>query len=287
MIRAAQPEDDAALRAFLAEHIETSMFLLGNLEAHGIGNMSDPHGTRYLLHHSEGRITGVFGCTNGGYLMCQHPGVSVATARAYLGQLAGRVVQGITGAADQVAVFLQALPFASAAWHLDRVEPLFSRAVTPSPPPAACLRAPTGADKAMLESWFAAHLTETGFHDASSAPTHASDRAQAAIASGRTRLLDGPDRAPVGMTSINARAGDAVQIGGVHVLPDWRGRGYAGQMVAAHLAELHATGIRRAILFAASDAAARAYRRIGFTRVGTYRVAILRQPCLLHAGGAT
>lgn len=287
MIRAAQPDDAGALRSFLGQHIETSMFLLGNLEAHTIGNTSHPHGTHYLLHYTGGDLTGVFGCTNGGYLMCQHPGLGLTTAHNYLGLLAGRVVQGITGAAEQIGTVLRALPFDKAAWQLDRVEPLFSLNVSPSLPAVPHMRAPKEADMPMLTRWFAALLTETGFRDAGSAADHASERAQMAIAAGTTRVMIGSDGTPVGMSSINARAGDAVQIGGVFVLPDWRGRGFAGQMVAAYLAELYATGIGRAILFAASDAAASAYRRIGFERIGAYRVAMLRQPARLLAGSAT
>ena len=41
MIRPAAADDLAALRAFLAALIETSMFLLGNLEAHGLCGYSE------------------------------------------------------------------------------------------------------------------------------------------------------------------------------------------------------------------------------------------------------
>ena len=83
------------------------------------------------------------------------------------------------------------------------------------------------------------------------------------------------------MGALNARAGDAVQIGGVYVAPEHRGKGLAGQLVISHLAELKAKGIRRAILFAASSAAERAYAGIGFRRIGFFRVALLARPVSL------
>ena len=77
MIRKAEPSDAMAIAAFLERRIETSMFLLGNLEAHGIDNADHPHGTTFFLRETGDGITGVFGCTNGGYLMCQLPGLGV------------------------------------------------------------------------------------------------------------------------------------------------------------------------------------------------------------------
>ena len=38
----AAPADAAAIADFLSRHIATSMFLLGNLEAHGIGDTPIP-----------------------------------------------------------------------------------------------------------------------------------------------------------------------------------------------------------------------------------------------------
>ena len=79
-MRPATQADIPAISAFLSRHIETSMFLMGNLEAHGIGNTDHPHGTRFHLREADGTITGVFGRTNHGMLMCQAPGLTNAEA---------------------------------------------------------------------------------------------------------------------------------------------------------------------------------------------------------------
>ena len=52
MIRKATHDDIPALVGFLERHIETSMFLLGNLEAHGLDNTEHRHGTAYFLRET-------------------------------------------------------------------------------------------------------------------------------------------------------------------------------------------------------------------------------------------
>jgi len=107
-------------------------------------------------------------------------------------------------------------------------------------------------------------------------------RAERALATGDVRLLE-LDGAPVAMTAINARLPDMVQIGGVYTPEELRGRGYARLAVALHMAEERAKAVRTAILFASGPAACRAYEAIGFERIGTYSLAILREPVRLGA----
>ena len=71
---------------------------------------------------------------------------------------------------------------------------------------------------------------------------------------------------------------DLVQIGGVYTPPGLRGQGHARRAVALHREEARAEGIRTAILFASGAAACRAYEAIGFERIGSYALSILRKP---------
>jgi predicted GNAT family acetyltransferase len=57
-----------------------------------------------------------------------------------------------------------------------------------------------------------------------------------------------------------------------------RNRGYARQAVALHLAEARASGVRRAVLFAASEPAERAYRALGFQPAGRMSIVLLLEP---------
>ena len=51
--------------------------------------------------------------------------------------------------------------------------------------------------------------------------------------------------------------------------------GLAGRAVALHLAEARDGGVAKATQFAASEAAARAYMRLGFHRTGSFALALL------------
>lgn len=279
MIRKADAKDIPELAAFLEARIASSMFLLGNLEAHGIGNTDHRHGTHYFLRETGDGINGVFGCTNGGFLMCQLPGLTSTEAQTYAHLLKGYTLHGMTGVSDQVALILEALGLPMAAWHLNRVEPLYTMPIA-GLTCAAEIRAPIEADRAMLAEWFTGYLQDTGLHSAADAQLKGPERAAEALHTQQARLLI-RDGAPVAMAALNASAGSAVQVGGVFVPQPLRGQGLGGEVVQALLAECAGNGAGTAILFAASAAAAKSYERIGFEQVGSYRIAMLAQPTTL------
>ncbi|WP_051294463.1 GNAT family N-acetyltransferase [Gemmobacter nectariphilus] len=274
MIRHAVPGDEAALTAFLSGHLETSMFLLGNLQAQGLASSDHPHATTYVIDDRGGRIGAVLGLSNNGFLMCQAPGLTPALVHGLLAPLAGRETQGMTGEADQVAVFLDALGVRP---RLNRVEPLFALDLARLPETAQPIRPPGPGDVPLLTGWFTGYLAETD----SGTPADAALRAEAAVKDSPVRLIERAGR-PIAMAAINAAAGDVVQVGGVYTPPALRGQGLAGQAVAALLAEARGKGAARAILFAASDAAAKAYVRIGFRRIGSYRIALWPTACRIE-----
>lgn len=269
--RSALPSDLRALSAFLERHVETSMFLLGNLDAHGLGESAHPHAMQVWHAEDTQGPTGVLGLTRGGILLMQQPGGG--DWRQWRRCLAGARVSGLNGAADQVAALADALGLAKARFALWSEQPLMTLHLSDLAGPFADIRAPGQADLPLLTGWFAAYGTETGTADPRTAP----DRAQAALARGDLRLLI-EQGAPVAMSAINARFGSVVQVGGVFTPPEGRGCGRAGRLVAAQLAELRTGGIRRAILFAATPTAEATYRRIGFAVMGRYGVAVLDPP---------
>lgn len=279
MIRKAEENDIPAMMAFLEGRIASSMFLLGNLERFGVENRDHPHGTAFFLRETGDGITGIFGATNGGMLLCQLPGIGATEAQTYAHLLQGYVLRGMTGEADQVATILEALPFEAGALKVNDVDPLYMIELAGVAASDAPVRAPEAGDKALLMEWFQQLDEDNGLGDGGDMrPLDA--RAEEAIASETVWLLEG-DEGPVAMSAVNAHAGHAVQIGGVFVRRDRRGLGLAAEVVQAQLAELRDEGFARAILFAGSDAAARVYEKIGFQRVGDYRVALLEAPVQL------
>lgn len=283
MMRCAVAADAPAIEDFLVRHAETSMFLRGNLEQHGIGVSSHPHATCFYLWEQGTEIIGVFGHTKDGYLMCQLPvEVPLDGLRAVL---AGQMFRGMTGDPDQVARVLQALGMGDAEWSLQRDEPLYLLELADLVAPDVATRPPEIMDEPLLHQWVTQYELEIGhgIDDAASRERAKTRAAHLARGTGPEALLLLDHDTPVAMTAFNAQARDMVQIGGVFVPDDQRGKGYGGLAVAAHLARARPRGVRRAILFAASAAAARCYEKIGFRRIGSYRINMLPAPVTLAA----
>ena len=136
-------------------------------------------------------------------------------------------------------------------------------------------RAPVHADRHVLTRWFTACLITISIMPPNATQGRAHRRAKAATIGHDHRLLIDAGQ-PVGMAARDARAAHAVQVGGDFVPPHVRGVGRAGAVVAAMLVR----GVRLAIVFAASLAAAPAYARIGFRAIGRYHLTRLSTPIL-------
>jgi predicted GNAT family acetyltransferase len=276
-LRMAEDADAAALDVFLAQYAETSMFLRGNLAAHGLDNADHRHGTTYWLQERDG-IVAVAACSNGGYLMCQAPEADSAFWQAAARVLEGRSINGMTGVPDQVDAWADALGLTRQAFSVKETEPLYRLDLTQIVHPKMVgleLRKPEIDDADMLADWFRGYAHDTGI-----TPTDGASGEVAADVFTRhpaARILMRWGEA-VAMTSLNAQVDGTVQVGGVYVSSTKRGQGFAGAVVALQLAELAVGTAHTAILFAANAAAARAYERIGFCRVGSYEVAILEAP---------
>lgn len=102
MIRQAVASDAERIEGFLANYPDTSMFLHGNLEAHGIGRSDHAHASDYFLWPAEGPRRAVFGRSNSGYLILQCRGCEAeacAAAGALVAQTDGPVTLGEGAAA--------------------------------------------------------------------------------------------------------------------------------------------------------------------------------------------
>jgi GNAT superfamily N-acetyltransferase len=93
------------------------------------------------------------------------------------------------------------------------------------------------------------------------------------ILSGEQSLIACLDNRIVGKINTNAASFTCVQIGGVYVLPEYRGLGIGRRMTAVFAAELRARG-RELTLFVkkTNPAAQKIYRRVGFAEAGDYRI---------------
>jgi GNAT superfamily N-acetyltransferase len=255
----------ADIAAFLRGHLDRALFPLSNLAHHGMGR-EGRYQMRFWLKGRGKAIDAALGLSAMGMLLPVLPGMAAQDLSGLGGALAGERVAGIIGLPDWARAVFGALDLPPEAVQHEADEPGFALDLTElilPDDPLLALRRPDRRDRPMLIRWRAAYRGEVmgtppGTREAAAALDIDSYLAQD---SHRILLRHG---APVAVTGFNANLPDAVQIGGVYTPPEQRGQGYARSAVALHLAEARAAGVRRAVLFAANDHAARAYRAIGF-----------------------
>lgn len=280
MIREAVKGDEAALEAFLARHFETTMFMRGNLRDFGLGNTDAPYAMRYFLNESAGKITGVGAVANIGSLMaCAPDALSEMAAHMRSTLTVDHKCPAILGTPDQVAVLRRTFDLESAETEMEDTEPLFSLALKDlviPPHEGLTLGKVDDADRQTVADWTHDYAVEVlGAAPTDETRSNTNGEVASQISTDRIRLLKKGDTV-VAKTMFNAVTPDTVQIGGVYTPPALRGNGYARIVLALHLAQVRANGVKNAILFSASDSASNAYRAIGFCRVGTYSIVLFK-----------
>lgn len=278
MIRATSA-DGPAIKAFLTDHIATSMFPLANLHNHGM-NGGHPRAVTFWLRWQAGRITDALAMTDEGFLFPQCPTGPWGDIRSVL---AGNRFGGILGEAAQVRALRAVLaPVATAA--LDNVEPLYQLDLADLALPDCTgftLRPLSDAPRSTVIAWRAAYHAEVMPMQGKDDVAVATDEIEAYLQADSHRLLFRGET-PVAMTGFNAQLADSVQIGGVYTPPDMRGQGLARRAVGLHLREAREGGTQNAVLFAANAQAARAYEAIGFTRIGAFAMLMFEEPQVIH-----
>lgn len=124
-----------------------------------------------------------------------------------------------------------------------------------------CARLAGANDAALFTTWRLAFLTEASPHD----PVPEPERLAQSAAAGRYHVWIDEHR-PVAMAGLLRRTSDAGGIGDIYTPPEFRGRGYAGAVIAAIADRIFHEGKRVACVAAdrRNEAADRCYTRIGF-----------------------
>ena len=273
----AQETDLSRIDSFLSQHIQTSMFPLANLRDFGLCGTHPRSLNAWTLGSP---LRAVFAITNEGMILLQCPDCSDTELAAAIDLIRGRALFGIAAEATQARRIMQLAGWEGRPATLNSDEPGFSLALDRLQIPdfsGADLMPLTDVDRSVLEDWRECYLIEAMDFDAVRAQTQARKDIKTYIERDSHRVLL-HNGLPVSMTGFNARLPEVVQIGGVYTPPDLRGRGYARLAVALHLVEARDAGVSRAVLFAASDAAARAYISIGFQPAGQYSLILFKNP---------
>jgi GNAT superfamily N-acetyltransferase len=281
MIVEAGPQDRPTLETLLTARLDQAMFPVTNLRAHGLGQgafpSDHPHATRFWIVDGHG----VVALTQGGMVLALLPdnGDLASLPSAF----AGLTVSGAAGPAKSIRQVLQALGLHAVPARLDDDEPGFALdlADLQCPDlPGAALAPAAAAPLDLLIRWRAASMVETQGMPPEEAPAKAAEHVTAWLRDDTHRVLL-QNGQPVALTGFNARLPEIVQIGGVYTPPDLRSRGYARTAVALHLAEARANGTERAVLFAATPAAVRAYLAIGFQPAPDFSLVLFHDPVTL------
>ncbi|WP_282076877.1 GNAT family N-acetyltransferase [Epibacterium ulvae] len=275
--RLAEQGDLSWIQDFLMQHAQSSMFLLSNLKTHGLGSDA-PRALRVWIQ--EGIHSGVFAITNEGMVMPQASHANEAEWRAAAGLVAGGTIIGVLAEAHQARQFLKYASLGHHPCEVNRDEPGFALDLNDLDVPNVDgleLRPLAQAPRSLIVKWRRDYNVEI----LGAPQAEAGTRAEAEVSGFLARethwaLYRGAN--PVSMCGINAQAGPVVQIGGVYTPPDLRSQGLARCAVALMLRHLHHEGVQRAVLFAASDAAAKAYTSLGFQRNGSYALVVFASP---------
>lgn len=275
--REAREDEAADIAAFLNTHVDQAMFPLSNLTHHGIGR-EGRYQMRFWLQGQGDDITAALGLSAMGMLLPVLPDLSEEDLAPLKELLSGESIAGLIGPTPEAMALRSALGLASAKAEHMADEPGFALDLTElilPDDPALKLRPITAADMPLMIRWRAAYREEVMATPPESREAAAREDMETYLARDSHRILE-RSGIPVATTGFNAELPEAVQIGGVYTPPALRGRGYARAAVALHLAEARQKGIRRAVLFAANDAAAKAYRAIGFQPNGRMALIFFR-----------
>jgi len=282
MIREAGPDDRAEIEALLTARIDQAMFPLVNLRQHGLAN-----GTFPSPHEHAIRIwrlgASLIALTRAGMILPLLDGspdlTNLRTA------LDGLNVTGAVGPAASARPILTALGIGNLPTNTDRDEPGFAldldRLIIPDLP-GSTLRPIAPDDLPLLTDWRETYIGEVLGQTGPAAKARAEAELAAYLLKDSHRLLLHHGQ-PVAMTGFNATLPEIVQIGGVYTPPALRGKGFARTAVALHLDEARRNGATRAVLFAANDAAASAYRAIGFQPAVPFTLFLLSAPTRITA----
>jgi len=277
MWRPARDEDVPGIERFLTRHIQSSMFPLANLRDYGLRG-HDPRSMDIWVLGDDPRA--VFAITNEGMVLPQCPNCSDEELRGAIDLIRGRALFGIAAEAGQARRIMRLAGWEDRPAMLNSDEPGFTLDLTQLSLPdtkGAEIKPLTDTTRGITEEWRRAYLIEASDFDPERAADQSKKDITAYIQRDSHRILR-VDGRPVGMSGFNARLPQVVQVGGVYVPPDLRGLGYGRLAVGLHLQEVQKKGIARAVLFAASEAAARAYISLGFRPAGQYSLILFKNP---------
>ncbi len=259
-----------AVCACLNQRPDLAMFPLNNLRRYGL-EQDHPLSVRLWARWQGDVATDVLTLTRSGMAMPFLPGADYAAAAHVL---RGARIAGIVGH-QAWARGLDAALGLTGRRSLDQDEPQYrlDRGDLTVPEGPGRIVPLAQAPREVIQAWMLDYQLNTLHTPPGAAPERvARSYAQYLAEGSHVALMQGDT--PLAMTGFNAQIPGMAQVGGVYTPPDLRGRGHARRAVGLHLQQ---AGFAQAVLFSASEAASRAYRALGFRRVGDWTLMILER----------
>jgi GNAT superfamily N-acetyltransferase len=286
--RILRPGDEAALKAFLAPRLDSSLFLYSNLLAAGLQDTGDRYTGTYAAAFEGQQIVAVAGHFWNQTVVLQAP-VQLPALISLAQQESGRPLRRLVGPDEQVVEAIAYLGLTPAELHMDEAEWLYSLALSDLVVPDILARGvATGRriqaeDADLVTRWRVGYYRELHLQEDNPELHDVARRGvEGEIAAGRTWVLEVKGK-PVACSSFNALVLDEavsgiVQVGGVYTPPNLRSHGYGRAVVAASLLDARAEGYEKSVLFTgiSNIPAQKAYVALGYNQIGTYRITVLR-----------
>lgn len=275
-IRLARPGDEAALLDFLCRHADSSLYLRYFLAQGGLVDDGKPLQGTYAAAFDGADVVGVAMHDWQGAVFLQAPDHAANLANAVI-KASGRMLFAILGPFSQVEEVHRGLGEHPASKPTK--DGLFALNIDEMIGPdlgakSVVCRIARSEDLALLLDWrFQYEMESTGLPATESTRDFARNAIEGHIGRGEAFILE-VDGQPVSTCTRNARAAEAIQIGGVWTPPELRNQRYGRAVVAGLLRKAARDGVTRAVLFTENPAAQRSYAALGFRQIGDYGIAI-------------
>ncbi len=282
-------EDYLVFDRFLAPHTPWLYFMRSNIRRGALHYYGEPYQAEYIAAFRDGALCGVLAHSWSGSIQCFLPEYEaarpLAVALAEARQKRPRPINCLLGIPDHVDLLhryydLQPEDFR----NRGGLEELFTldlmrlQASELLKQPHVRVRQAVLADKEQLVTWRHDFYVEAQ-GDLPGPETRAKARGEIGrrIDEGDLFVLEDLGE-PVSFCGAGGFLTDWKIIGPVWTPPALRGKGYARTIVAGALLQLRAKGAKHAVLFSNNPQAIRAYKALGFTRQGDWRLDFFRNP---------
>ncbi len=291
-IRLLKSQDNKLLEEYLEPHKSETMFIYSNFQSAGIEYKGQCFEGEYFgyfnkKHDNREKLLGVIvHYSNGHIIMHASNNLVLERLTTYLKKHLNRDIAGVSGISAQASYVINELGLSDSIFSINRDAGLYD----------LCLSSLNAVDLQIncniipakevpidtLIQWITDYEIEALGADKNDA---LSDRVNNKVE--RIRNGDGfamlKDNIPVSLVGFNSKLKDMLQVGPVWTPTEYRNKGFARRLLASALLKQKSHGIKKAILFSDNPAAIKAYEAIGFKQIGTYRLALLKDPITMHA----